>query len=58
MGRQWTDAQRARQAELIRSWQPWKKSTGPRTPEGKKVSAQNAVDVWVRDLRRRLAAIG
>lgn len=58
MARQWTEAQKARQAELIRSLQPWKQSTGPRTPEGKKVSAQNAVDVWVRDLRRRLGMSG
>lgn len=27
---------------LIRQWQPWKKSTGPRTPEGLAKSSQNA----------------
>ncbi|MCB1974081.1 MAG: hypothetical protein KDE65_06290, partial [Burkholderiaceae bacterium] len=31
-----------RQAELIRQWQPWKQSTGPRTPEGKAASSRNA----------------
>ena len=34
---------RARQAELIRSTKPWKKSTGPRTEEGKARSASNAL---------------
>ena len=29
------------QAELIRSWRPWEKSTGARTPEGKARSSQN-----------------
>ena len=31
-----------RQAELIRAWQPWAKSTGPRPPEGKVRVAANA----------------
>lgn len=38
----WTPERRARQAELIRSWRPWEKSTGPRTAEGKARSRQNA----------------
>jgi hypothetical protein len=38
----WTAERRARQAMLIRTWQPWKKSTGPRTPEGKSKSSRNA----------------
>ena len=38
----WTQARRARQAALIRSWQPWRRSTGPRTPAGKARAAQNA----------------
>jgi hypothetical protein len=32
----------ARQAALIRAWKPWKKSTGPRTPDGKAAAARNA----------------
>lgn len=40
--RQWTLSQRKQQAELIRQWQPWKHSTGARTPQGKAVSSQNA----------------
>ena len=39
--RQWTPEERARQAELIRSWQPWKKA-GVKTPEGKARSCMNA----------------
>jgi hypothetical protein len=42
MGNGWTPERRARQAALIRQWQPWKKATGPRTSEGKARSADNA----------------
>jgi hypothetical protein len=38
----WTAERRARQAMLIHTWQPWKKSTGPRTLEGKSKSSRNA----------------
>lgn len=38
----WTPERRAKQAEAIRRWKPWKKSTGPRTPEGKARSSRNA----------------
>jgi len=38
----WTPERRARQAELIRQWRPWERSTGARTPEGKAKSSQNA----------------
>ncbi len=38
----WTLERRAKQAEAIRRWQPWNKSTGPRTPEGKARSSRNA----------------
>ena len=31
----WTPDRKARQAAAIHRWQPWKHSTGPRTPEGK-----------------------
>ena len=43
MARQWTEEQRARQAALIRSWQPWTRSTGARTPEGKRISSMNVL---------------
>lgn len=38
----WTDERRARQRESIRRHAPWKKSTGPKTPEGRAKSSQNA----------------
>jgi hypothetical protein len=40
--RNWTPEQRQRQRELIQLWKPWTKSTGAKTPDGKKRSAQNA----------------
>ena len=38
----WTLERRARQAELIRTWQPWAKSTGSRSPEGMQRVSRNA----------------
>ncbi len=35
--RQWTEAERARQSELIRGWQPWHKA-GVKTPDGKEIT--------------------
>lgn len=56
----WTPERRARQAELIRTWQPWTRSTGPRTAEGKARASRNAWKggCWreMRELRRLLAA--
>ena len=42
MANGWTAERRKRQAELIRQWQPWKRSTGAKTAEGKAKSSQNA----------------
>ena len=42
MATTWTPERRARQAELIRTWQPWAKSTGPRSPEGRQRVSRNA----------------
>ncbi len=39
----WTKERRERQAELIRNWQPWAKSTGPKTEEGK---ARVGLNAW------------
>lgn len=55
MANGWTPERRARQAELIRQWQPWKQSTGPRSPEGKAAAARNARKGGVRPLLRDLA---
>ena len=38
----WTPQRRKRQAELIRNWQPWTKSTGAKTEQGKAVVSMNA----------------
>jgi len=43
MARHWTDEQKARQAALIHTWQPWTRSTGARTPEGKAASSRNVL---------------
>ena len=43
MAKGWTPERRARQAELIRTWRPWAKSTGPRTSAGKRKAAKNAM---------------
>lgn len=42
MANGWTAERRARQAEAIRRWRPWERSTGPKTSEGKARCAQNA----------------
>lgn len=43
MANGWTPERRARAAELIRTWRPWEKSTGPRTDAGKAASRTNAL---------------
>lgn len=41
MARKWTDEQKAKQAEKIKAWKPWRRSTGPRTDAGKQKAAKN-----------------
>ena len=43
MANGWTEDRRKRQSEMIKSWQPWAKSTGPKTDEGKDISSLNAL---------------
>lgn len=43
MARTWTDEQKAKQSILIHSWQPWTRSTGARTPEGRAISSMNVL---------------
>ena len=57
MATTWTPERRARQAELIRSWQPWSKSTGPRSLEGKERVAENAWRGGYRTQLRKLSKI-
>ncbi len=40
--RRWTPEEKRRQSALIKTWQPWLKSTGPITADGKRVSSRNA----------------
>ena len=58
MANGWTPERCARQAELIRRWRPWEKSTGPRTEAGKAVVSRNAYKggAWrlLRELSRAL----
>ena len=60
MANGWTPERRARQAEAIRRWRPWEKSTGPRTAEGKAKASRNAYkgSEWrtVRELSKAMHA--
>ncbi len=38
----WTTERRAKQSQAIREWQPWTKSTGAKTSEGKAIVSMNA----------------
>lgn len=38
----WTPERRARQSAIIQETKPWLSSTGPKAPEGKAKSSQNA----------------
>lgn len=57
MGNGWTPERRARQAELIRLWRPWEKSTGPKTAKGKSVVSQNSFKGGWREQLRDLARV-
>lgn len=50
----WTQERRAKQSEMIRSWQPWLHSTGARTPEGKAKVARNPWRGGHRDKMREM----
>jgi hypothetical protein len=51
----WTPERRARQAKLIGNWKPWKRSTGPRSTEGKTRVSRNAYKGGARVLLLELA---
>ena len=54
MANGWTPERRQRQAEAIRQWQPWARSTGPRTEAGKAKTCRNA---WKGGHRQMLRAM-
>ena len=66
--RHWTPAERQRQAQLIKQWQPWQHSTGAQTIAGKAITSRNAykggerqqlkaISQLLRDARRVIDAI-
>ena len=55
--RHWTAEERLKQSQLIQNWQPWNKSTGARTAEGKAVSSRNAYKGGFRVSLRALSFI-
>ncbi len=57
MANGWTEERRRAQAEAIRAWRPWERSTGPRTAEGKARVRLNAWKGGARLLLRRLARV-
>ena len=57
MSNGWSLERKQRQAELIKSWRPWEKSTGPRTEKGKQASAQRGHKGGERKLLRALAQV-
>lgn len=50
-----TPEHRALRAELIKRWKPWEKSTGPKTPEGKKKAAMRGFKEGERALLSQIA---
>lgn len=50
----WTDELKARQAEKIRDWQPWKHSTGAKTEAGKQISSRNGYKGGHRNILRQV----
>lgn len=57
IGSGWTPARRERQSKLIREWQPWTKSTGPRTHDGKAVASKNSYKGGYRPFLRGLSRL-
>jgi len=55
MANGWTLERRAKQAERIREWRPWERSSGPKTEAGKAVVARNAWKGGTRQVLRELA---
>ena len=52
-----TPEHRRLQAEAIRRWKPWEKSTGPRTREGKAKASRNGYKGGTRELLRELGRV-
>lgn len=61
MARNWSPEERRKQAEAIRTWKPWEKSTGPVTAAGKRKMKENPLRHGLRSVEgvefRRLMAL-
>ena len=57
MANGWTQERRAQQSLKIRQWQPWTRSTGARTPEGKADSSRNAYRGGVRSMLNGMSGL-
>lgn len=57
MANGWTLERKLKQAALIQQWQPWKQSTGPKTPAGKKRVSQNSYKGATRAAMQELRAL-
>lgn len=73
MANGWTPERRAKQAEAIKRWKPWERSTGPRTEAGKEIAAANSrkhgvrsvewreqqkrINAFLRECRKRLSEV-
>jgi hypothetical protein len=57
MANGWTAERRVLQATRIRTWKPWSRSTGPKTPSGKHASSRNAWKGGHREALRELARL-
>jgi hypothetical protein len=53
----WTPERRERMAQMVRTWAPWERSTGPRTQEGKERSSRNAWKGGHRSTLREIARL-
>ena len=53
----WTPERRARAAQLIHTWKPWERSTGPKTTEGKAKVSRNPWKGGERQALRRLSRL-
>ena len=50
----WTPERKLKQAEAIRRWQPWAKSTGPKSSDGKAKVSRNS---WKGGQRQQLRGL-
>ncbi len=57
MANGWTPERKTRQSQLIQTWKPWEKNTGPRSAAGKLIVSQNAYKGGVRSHLKELSRL-